>query len=59
MSPPPDEPPPLTLFAEFSKPSPPIRMSRPKPIIVLQELKSTTVAAIIKRCNGFIGAFDS
>ena len=59
MSPPPDEPPPLTLFAEFSKPSPPIRMSRPRPIIVLQELKSTAAAATVMRRNDFIEIFDT
>ena len=55
-----EELPPVTLFEVFSKPSPPIRMSRPKPIIVLQELKSTAAVAatVIKRID-FIGILDN
>lgn len=42
---PPEEDPPVALLADFSKPSPPILISRPRPIIVLHELKSTAAAA--------------
>ena len=59
MSPPPEELLPEALVAEFSKPSPPIRMSRPKPIIVLQELKSTAAVATVMRRSDFIGIFDT
>lgn len=54
-----EELPPEALFAELSKPSPPIRMSRPRPIIVLHELKSTAAAAAEIHRVIFIGIFDT
>ncbi len=55
----PAELPPFTLVEVFSKLSPPIRMSRPRPIIVLQELNNMAVAdTVIKRVI-FIEIFDT
>ena len=54
-----EELPPEALFAELSKPSPPIRMSRPRPIMVLHELKSTAAAAAEIHRVIFIGIFDT
>jgi hypothetical protein len=39
-------PPWLALDATFSRPSPPMRMSRPKPMMVLQELVSSTATVM-------------
>ena len=49
----------MALFAELSRLSPPIRMSRPKPIIVLHEVRSTDAAAIEIKSVIFIGIFDN
>ncbi len=38
--------------------SPPIRMSRPRPMNVLQELRSTAEMATVIRSSDFIGVFD-
>lgn len=51
---------PVALFALFSRPSPPIRKSRPRPIMVLHELKSmVAAAAMLRRRNDFIDIWDS
>jgi hypothetical protein len=53
------EEPPEVLLAVFSKPSPPIRMSRPRPIMVLQELNNMAAAETVIKRVIFIEVFDT